>query len=269
MNVARNPRNPIRPPAWRVGALMGAFLLGLSLTSQDVAAQVTRADTNRAPSAHAGPGWLLIGFVRDDFGNPVEGAEILIGSMATRATTDADGRFRLAGIPIGLNYVGARRIGYLPAVDLVRLSPTDTLQFMLEEIGKRLDTVKVRARAEAAWERDVRRYEFAKQVARNGYTLTDREIADMAPVVTSDLLRARNGFNVVGSGPQARVLGSRGRCSPTIFLDGQPLVGFNLNDIMPSTIKLMITYPSFSSLPVALQTGRGDPLCGVIAIISL
>ena len=89
-----------------------------------------------------------------------------------------------------------------------------------------------------------------------------------APVVTSDLLLTRNGFRVIGSGALARVIGSRSRCSPTVFLDGQALVGFNINDITPSTIKLLVTYPGFASLPIGMQSARGDPSCGAIAIIS-
>jgi len=214
-------------------------------------------------------GWLLIGFVKDQLGNPIEGAEIVIGSDVTRSTTDEDGRFRIAGIPVGVTYIGARRLGYLPAVDLVRLSPADTLQFVLDHIGQKADTVKVKARAEAAWQRDLRRYELATEMARFGAVLTDRDIAERAPIVTSDLLQARNGFTVIGSGARARVVGSRSRCSPTVLLDGQALVAFNINDIMPNTIKLLVTYPGFATLPIAMQSMRGDPNCGVIAIISL
>ena len=274
MSAATKGRNRIRSFAHVASrtalAVSAATLLTFAFATSQATAQATSVDQrSRAQGMHVRSGWILIGFVKDELGNPIEGAEIIIGSDATRATTDTEGRFRIAGIPAGLNYVGARRIGYLPAVDLVRLSPADTLQFTLDHIGQKMDTVKVKARAEAAWARDVRRYAFATESARYGAILTDRDIAERAPIVTSDLLRSRNGFNVIGSGPLARVVGSRSRCSPTIFLDGQPLVGFNINDIAPSTIKLLVTYPSFSSLPVALQTTRGDPSCGVIVILSL
>lgn len=254
----------------RVALIASAATLAfLALTSSNAGAQATRADRQtRTQAMHAPPGWLLIGFVKDELGNPIEGVEIVIGSEATRATTDEEGRFRIAGLAPGLTFVGARRIGYLPAVDLVRLTPTDTLQFLLDHIGQKMDTVKVKARAEAAWARDVRRYAYATETARYGAVTTDRDIAELAPLVTSDLLRSRNGFTVIGSGSLARVVGSRSRCLPTIILDGQTLVGFNLNDISPSTIKLMVTYPSFSTMPIAMQSTRGDPSCGAIAITS-
>lgn len=273
MNAATKGRNRMRSFT-RVAARFArrasaATLATFALATTHAGAQATRADEqSRQPGMHAPPGWMLIGFVKDELGNPIEGAEIVIGSTDTRATTDQDGRFRIAGLPAGLNYVGARRIGYLPAIDLVRLTPADTLQFQLDHIGQKMDTVKVKARAEAAWERDVRRYAYATETARYGAVITDREIAERAPIVTSDLLRSRNGFSVLGTGSLARVIGSRSRCSPTVILDGQALVGFNINDITPSTIKLMVTYPSFSSLPVSMQTARGDPSCGVIAITS-
>ena len=266
----RNRSRSLTRVAARVALTASAAILAiLALSVSPAGAQATRVDHQARTQTMRPPGgWLLIGFVKDELGNPIEGAEIIIGSEATRATTDDDGRFRIAGIPVGLNYVGARRIGYLPAVDLVRLSPADTLQFTLDHIGQKMDTVKVKARAEAAWERDVRRYALATEAARYGAAITDRDIAERAPVVTSDLLLTRNGFRVIGSGALARVIGSRSRCSPTVFLDGQALVGFNINDITPSTIKLLVTYPGFASLPIGMQSARGDPSCGAIAIIS-
>ncbi len=224
--------------------------------------------TFTAGAAQAQSSWTLIGFVRDEVGQPIEGAEILIGGMETRAVTDVDGRFRIPGVSLGLTYIGARRIGYLPVVDLVRFSPTDTLEFILDRLGQRMDTVKVRARAEAAWERDMRRYAWVTDAARTGSVLTERDIASRSPIYTSDLFRAKAGFNVVGDGANARVVGSRSRCSPTVFLDGQPVPGFNVNDIMPSTIRLMVTYPGLAGLPIELQSMRGNPNCGTIAIIS-
>ncbi len=224
--------------------------------------------TSTAGAARAQGSWTLIGFVRDELGQPIEGAEILIGGMETRGITDVDGRFRIPRVSLGLSYVGARRLGYLPVVDLVRLSPTDTLEFILDRLGQRMDTVKVRARAEAAWERDVRRFAWVTDAARSGTVLTDRDISSRSPIYTSDLFRAKAGFNVLGDGATARVIGSRSRCSPNVFLDGQPVVGFNVNDIIPSSIKLMVTYPGLSALPIELQSLRGNPNCGTIAILT-
>ncbi len=220
------------------------------------------------PSTASAQGMPLIGFVRDELGQPIEGVEILLGSLEVRARTDEYGRFRIFPLPQGLTYVAARRVGFLPVADLVRITPTDTIEFMMDRIGQRMDTVRVVSRAEAAWERDLRRYEWATAAARSGWVLTDRDIAKRGPVWTSDLLMGRPGFQVVGNGGQARVIGTRGRCTPLLIVDGQPLVGFVLNDIAPSTIKAMITYNSAASLPIEMQTMRGNLSCGVIAIIS-
>ncbi len=220
-----------------------------------------------APAA-AAQGLPLVGFVRDELGKPIEGAEIMLGSREIRTRTDEYGRFLILGAPMGLTYVAARHLGFLPVADLMRISPSDTIEFVLDRIGYRADTVRVSARAEAAWERDVRRYEWARDAARNGFVLTDRDIAKRAPVWTTDLLVSRPGFQVVGSGAQSRVVGNRSRCTPLLIVDGQPLVAFNVNDIMPSTIKVMITYASAAALPIELQTMRGNLNCGVVAIIS-
>jgi len=226
--------------------------------------------TATAGAAHAQGNWALIGFVKDDEGNPVENVQIVVGGLETRGLTDENGRFYIRGVSLGLTYVGARRIGYLPAADLVRLVPSDTLNFVLEKLGQRLDTVKVRTRAEAAWDRDMQRFAWATETARSSSAvLTDRDIKARGAVFTTDLLTSRAGFNVVGQGGTARVVSTRARCAPTVFLDGQPLVAFNVNDILPSTIKLMVTYPGFSAMPVQLQSMRVNPNCGVISILSL
>lgn len=226
--------------------------------------------TATAGAAHAQGNWTLIGFVKDDEGNPVENVQILLGGLETRALTDENGRFYVQGVSLGLNYVAARRIGFLPVADLVRLVPSDTLNFVMEKLGQHMDTVKVKSRAEAAWERDMQRYAWATETARSSNSvITDRDIRERGAIFTTDLLASRAGFNVVGQGGSARVVSSRARCSPTVFLDGQPLTAFNVNDILPSTIKLMVTYPGFSNMPVQLQSMRVNPNCGVISILSL
>jgi hypothetical protein len=221
-----------------------------------------------APTLLSAQGITVVGSVKDELGNPVPGAEVRMGSTKEKAMTDEEGRYRLTGVSLGLQSIGARRIGYLPASDLIRLTSSDTVDFQLDRIGQRLDTVRVQTRADAAWERDLRRYAYAIDAARSGDVITDRDIESRNAMWTTDLLQTQIGFRTIGNGPTARLISTRGNCGPTIFIDGLPVVGFNVNDIPPNTIKLLVTYRNVATLPVQLQLPRTNPNCGVVAIFS-
>ncbi|MHB1330107.1 MAG: carboxypeptidase-like regulatory domain-containing protein, partial [Gemmatimonadales bacterium] len=58
---------------------------------------------------------VLTGRITSDSTNqPVADAEVLIASSALRTVSDASGRYRLAGIPLGTHELEIRRIGFAP-----------------------------------------------------------------------------------------------------------------------------------------------------------
>ncbi len=210
----------------------------------------------------------LVGRVTDDAGAPVSGADVRVGGVGTIGRTDGNGWFRVADAPLGLMYFGVRRLGYRPVAELVRLSAGDTVDVVLETLRFELDTVRVQARADAAWERELRRYDLAIESSRFGTVVTESDIAKRRPVWTSDLFLAMGGFSVRGTGPGARVLG-RGGCVPTIVLDGLPAPGFNVNDIPPTAVRLLVAYRTFTLMPMQWQGPNSNPNCGAIAIFTL
>jgi len=212
---------------------------------------------------------VLVGKVTDESGTPIQDADVQVGTVRGRFTTDADGWFRVTGVPTGLYYFGVRRIGYRPAADLLRFSSGDTLDVRLERISPELDTVKVQARADANWMRELRRYELAIEASRFGTVISEDDIAKRRPIWTSDLFATLAGFTVSGGGAMARVVSTRGRCVPTLFLDGQIARGFSVNDIEPSFIKLMVVYRSANIAPAQFQVLSGNPNCGLIAIFTM
>jgi hypothetical protein len=235
-----------------VGLLLATMVLATTVLARSASAQ----------------GWTLVGSVKDELGQPVEGAEILVGSLDARARSDIDGRFRISGVTLGLTYVAARRVGYLPVADLIQFSPTDSIELVLDRISQKMDTIKVMARAEAVFQSDIRRYASATDAARTGNVITERDIAERRSPFTSDLVLLRPGFRVIGDGGNARILSTRNRCAPAIVIDGNPMQGIAINDIAPASIKLIVLYPGLSSLPAELQSIRINPACGVISIYS-
>ncbi len=236
-----------------LGALVLHPLAGALLSSGDLGAQ----------------GLVLVGKVSDDTGAPIEDAEVRIAGVSNSARTDARGWFRVEGVSSGLSYFGVRKLGFRPAADLVRLSQHDTIDVTLEPFRGALDTVRVQARADASWERDLRRYSQAVDAARLGDVITREDIAARGPIWTSDLLMSQLGFRVVGGGPTARVVGMRRQCTPMVFIDGMAVPGFNINDITPNAISLLVTYRSYTTAPPQLQTLTRGGDCGLIAIYTM
>jgi Carboxypeptidase regulatory-like domain len=69
--------------------------------------------------------FTVVGRVVDSLAQPVPGAQLLISNLHVTATTNADGVYRLGGIPIGAFVIQFRKIGFGP-VDVAMLVPRDT-----------------------------------------------------------------------------------------------------------------------------------------------
>lgn len=210
----------------------------------------------------------FVGRVTDADGQPVADADIRVGGVTSLGRTGLDGWFRVADAPTGLLWFGVRKLGYRPMADLIRLSPGDTVDVVLERIGPELDTVKVQARADAAWEREMRRFSQALDAAHFGDVMTADEIERRRPVLTSDLFRTMVGFRVVGAGGGVAVVG-RGNCRPLIIVDGIPDGYMRVNDILPQNIRLLITYRSFAQLPSLFQFPTANRDCGAIVMYTM
>jgi hypothetical protein len=209
----------------------------------------------------------LFGRVADDRGRPLEDAEVYLGGLSRTTRTDRAGRFVVRDLPIGLFHFGVRRIGYEPVVELHRFVASDTLEVVLVPIGVRLDTVRVQAQLDAAWEVEMRRIGVAVDASRLGAVLTDADIRARRAVYTSDLFTAIHGYTVQGGGNSARVLGRAG-CTPTLVLDGLIAPSLRLNDVSPRSIRLLITFRSQTTMPAAWQTPSVARDCGAIAIFT-
>jgi hypothetical protein len=211
----------------------------------------------------------LTGRVTDESGAPIAGAEVLVNRFSDGVFTDSDGMFTVPDVSYGLYYYGVRKHGYRGSADLLRFKLGSTLGVLLEEIGADKDSVKIQKRSDAMLERELRRFALAIEASRFGNVITEEDIVNRSPLFVSDLFLTQPGFTVIGTGNGSRVVGSRGRCLPTIFLDGQVARGFNINDMSPQFIKLLIAYRSASTIPAQLQIVDGNPNCGVIAIFTV
>jgi outer membrane receptor protein involved in Fe transport len=109
---------------------------------------VFRADGSaalvRRTEAEAVQEGVIVGRVTDrQTAGPIVGAAIEVQGTRLSATSGDDGRYRIAGVPVGSYAVRARYIGYAPATVsvTVRADEEATADFALEKSAQRLDEV--------------------------------------------------------------------------------------------------------------------------------
>jgi hypothetical protein len=88
------------------GAVRFSFLAALfSFSAREIVAQNGQVD----------------GLVRDRLGNGISGVEVRVVESGARTATDAEGRFRLRGLPDSMVTLEARKAGYLGSTAVVEL----------------------------------------------------------------------------------------------------------------------------------------------------
>jgi hypothetical protein len=200
---------------------------------------------------------------------PVEGARIAVLGTGQTASTDAEGRFVLSGIPSGVRVLQARAIGYAVTSWLLELRDGQSFRdtFDLEPSVVTMDTVLVRAeqtnwRSEDAFERRRRR--------GVGFFITREDILRQRPNSVADLMRGVPGLVTSCRGNNNCVIQMVERstrpCQPEFFLDGAPATnstGPNF-PLTTSSTRGVEVYRNQFEAPVEFQ--KMGMRCGVIAI---
>ncbi|NBB87674.1 MAG: carboxypeptidase-like regulatory domain-containing protein [Bacteroidetes bacterium] len=104
----------------------------------------------------------LAGTVVDaETGDPLPGAHVFIAQSTRGTTTDADGRFRLADVPLGAQRLYVSMLGYAPATrdTLLRDARTYHFRFRLEPEVIDLEGITVTAERDRKWARRLRKFE--------------------------------------------------------------------------------------------------------------
>lgn len=187
------------------------------------AAVATRVDsTPGAPGATVLRGTArLVGTVRRPDGKPMSGARVTVWGSGLFATTGADGRFSLAGLPAGTFSAQARAIGYTPvttSVDLASNQTASTTITLAEPAATTLAPVTVYGKPSAA----LRGMTDFLQRKREGFGhfLTAADLQNRFAV--TDALRMVPGLQVRPTGTGEAVFG-RGGCTPAVYVDGMQL----------------------------------------------
>jgi iron complex outermembrane receptor protein len=114
-----------------------------------------------APSSAIAAGGVtppIVGVVRDQAGQPIPLAQVILAQLNRVATTNDSGEFRFTGLPPGNYHVTALRIGYAPAhVDIAVPESGDDVrvELVMRPAAIQLSTVQVTATPSGSDPRDV------------------------------------------------------------------------------------------------------------------
>ncbi len=244
------------------------------LTSGSVAAAATAATPNASDNAAARPAAAAVrggtarvaGRVRRPDGSPLAGARVVVrgtGAADSVAVSDAGGAFRLDALPGGTYPIEAIAIGFTPARAAVDLRPGQPAAVDLA-VGKRvasLERVNVYAAAPRA------NSEFAQHMRSGafGRFVTAADIERRGALTVGDALMMVPGLHVGASSLGRSVIVGRGRCTPTVYLDGMRLQDGATeidNYVTPSEIGGIEVYADAMTAPA--QYGRGS--CASVVI---
>jgi hypothetical protein len=210
---------------------------------------------------------VVHGWVRTEDGVPVPGAQVAIFGATATAVTDAEGEFRLDGVPAGTQTLVTRAIGFLPDERPVDLTDQHIPVIIgMTSLRRFLDTMHVRANrislTSAVGFDDRRRlgsgrFFTPEEIQR----MHARELTDVLRHAATLELRTDNSHNVT-----IRMRGDMESCTPAIFVDGKQFIDWSLADlngiVEPDQIAGLEVYTP-SMTPVEFRTKQG---CGTIVV---
>ena len=227
--------------------------------------------SSRAGLALRGSG-ALRGVVRSATGQPVRNARLVLTGSGREDTTNANGQFDLAALPVGTYGLEARALGFTPrrvAVDIPD-SAEAVVEVAMDVFVPTIDTVRVRASRSAA---DDLFAEFdRRRKTSSGYFIDSEQLNKRSPIYMSDVLRGTPGItispgtNLQGDQILMRGTSGAGSCTPAVYLDGvrATMPDGTLDDLVdPQQVRAIEVYSRSTNAPMSFQSQNG---CGTIVI---
>ncbi len=200
----------------------------------------------------AGQTGAIQGRVRAASGVPLPGVNVSVGATAFGAATDADGRYRIAGLPAGEHRLIVSAVGFRPDTLLVIVEPNRvvTRDIVLAEVVVQSGEVVVTAS---------RRAQLSHTVPASLVVLSPRELTVRNTVSLDEALRYVPGVQMQGN--QVTIRGTSGFAFNTgsrvlLLVDGVPL-------LTPDTEGVPFDALPFSQIAqVEVLKGPGSALYG-------
>lgn len=196
------------------------------------------------------------------------------GDSVQSVLTDTEGRFLVESPRPGEFLLSASALGYKPTVASSVFTLAEgglmSLEFRIQRQAIELGGITVEARASLIQQHKLVQNGFVDRLRRGfGRFITPGEIERSSALSTGELL-ARTGrvtTRYAVGGDRILMLGSRGYCTPTVYLDGVRLFmeGIALDAIAPvSVLEAAEIYRSANEAPI--RYGGGMAGCGVIVL---
>ncbi len=222
-----------------------------------------------ALSAQAPQRGVLTGVVRDLGDSPIAGVAVSIVGTSLRAETDAEGRFRIAGVEQGEITVSTRRLGFQPTSLQVRVPEAEggSITLLVERNAQELAPVVVQA---GRREYTGRMAGFLQRKDRGqGHFITRDQLDRAGYSQLTDHMRRIPGVRVLSTRSATHTVRFRGAsCAPLVWIDGAPASAgeFDLASLAPHTLEGVEVYSGTSTVPPQFMWMNGLGSCGVIAV---
>ena len=207
--------------------------------------------------------------ISDSTKQPIPGVEVVLEKPATRVESDAQGQFRVGGIPWGIQTALIRKIGYRPVRLRLMVAGDDTVNvdILLEATGVELEPIEVTVSTAPRGMEDFAR----RRIAGFGRFFDSKDLRRAEPRRLADFLFGLPGVRVVNRGVRAVLVSSRNNCPMAIWLNGVQLSGpgrrttQDINEFSVSQLEGIEVYAGSADTPAELM-GSGGGACGTVAL---
>jgi carboxypeptidase family protein/TonB-dependent receptor-like protein len=213
---------------------------------------------------------VVVAFVTDTAGHPLEGAEVQVVGTSLRGNTDGKGRVALLAVPAGKAVLRVRRLGFAEQTIPISVTPgsLDEGRYKLLPIATDLTSVTVHA-SELKPDRYAKTGRFDDFYRRRseglGTFLTREDIDARAAEKSQDLLRSVSGIRIRYEGTNAHI--EFVRCSQVnVYIDGV-LSHDGYRDFLslsPLDIEAMEVYHGLATVPPEFSPHPND--CAAVVI---
>ncbi len=209
---------------------------------------------------------VMSGMIVDDSGRPIAGVSITLrneSGVTNSVTSNYNGEYRIAAVPVGMFSVAVRQNGFVPDARLLREAPAGSLDFALFPV----EDSTVQQDVDANWRRDLELYDRAMLVADPVNVLTPQDLEEGRFSFTGDLL------NLLPGVPKTATR-TASRCTHFLvndFPQQSPLglSGRSMSDIPTEQLKIVMVRTPGNPLPDVWLPFAYSSGCTVVAAYTL
>ena len=217
----------------------------------------------------------LIGQVLDAVtDDPVVAAVVSVPDRLRVAETDRRGQFVLSGVPVGMQELNVRHLGYAPLSYVVEVSPGLTTEVEIGMVPAPVEMDPIVATVIRLRRLEMKGFYERKhwgELVGTGTYYTAEDIDRRRPVEISHMIADESGIRLQCNfrRTDCRLVNTRlssgvtGACSLSFYVDGLPTRGIPLDDVVrPSEIAGLEIYRGLASGPAEFPPSR----CGLVVV---